>query len=97
MATYINLVHLTDQGLRGIKDTTKRAEAVKGVSGAFGVKIKEIYWTLGQYDLVIISEAADEATATAFILSVGSSGNTRTQTMRAFSGDEMNAILGKVP
>jgi uncharacterized protein with GYD domain len=96
MATYIGLTHLTDQGMRNIKETTKRADAVKGAAGKFGVKIKEIFWTLGKYDIVIVSEAADETSATAFILSIGSLGNTRTQTMRAFSSDEMNAILGKM-
>lgn len=97
MATYIGLTHLTDQGMRNIKETTKRAEAVKVAAGKFGVKIKEILWTLGKYDLVLISEADDEAAANAFILSISSLGNTRTQTMRAFSSDEMNAILGKMP
>jgi len=97
MATYIGLTHLTDQGMRNVKETTKRAEAVKAAAGKFGVKIKEIFWTLGKYDIVIVSEADDETAATAFTLSIGSLGNTRTQTMRAFSGDEMNAILGKMP
>jgi uncharacterized protein with GYD domain len=62
-----------------------------------GVRIKEIYWTLGAFDAVFTADAPDEETITAFTLSVGSLGNIRTQTMRAFSADEMNRILAKVP
>ena len=59
--------------------------------------IKEIYWTLGAFDAVFTADAPDDETITAFTLSVGSLGNIRTQTMRAFSAEEMNKILEKVP
>ena len=97
MATYIGLTRLTDQGMRNIKETTKRAEAVKAAAGKFGVTVRELFWTLGKYDIVLVCEASDESASIAFILSIGSLGNTSTQTMRAFSSDEMNAILGKMP
>ena len=96
MATYIGLTTFTEQGIRSIKDTTKRAEAVKKAGGKFGVTVKEIFWTLGQYDLVTIFEAPDDASVSAFGLSIAAAGNVRTQTMRAFSKDEMNGILGKM-
>jgi uncharacterized protein with GYD domain len=97
MATYIALSRFTDQGIRTIKDTTKRADAVQEAAKKFGANMTQIYWTLGQYDLVTIIEAEDEQTATAFALAIASAGNVRMETMRAFSRDEMNAILGKVP
>ena len=97
MATYIALSRFTDQGIRTIKDTTKRADAVQEAARKFGANITQIYWTLGQYDLVTILDAEDEQTATAFALAIASAGNIRMETMRAFSRDEMNAILGKVP
>ena len=97
MATYIALCRFTDQGIRTIKDTTKRADAVQEAAKKFGANMAQIYWTLGQYDLVTIIEAEDEQTATAFALAIASAGNIRMETMRAFSRDEMNAILGKVP
>jgi uncharacterized protein with GYD domain len=97
MASYIALGTFTDQGARTVKDTTKRADAVKDMAGRFGVTIKSIHWTLGAYDVVTFCEAADDASATAFALALSSAGNVRTQTLRAFSKDEMNAILAKMP
>lgn len=96
MATYISLSRFTDQGMRTVKDTAKRAAAVQQAATTMGVEMKQIYWTLGHYDLVIVVEAADEQAATAFMLSVASTGNVRMQTMRAFNRDEITAILGKV-
>lgn len=96
MVNYIALVKFTDQGIANIKETTKRAEAVKEMGKKFGVNMKEIFWTLGQYDLVIISEAADDASIAAFGLAIGTAGNVRLQSLRAFSKDEMNQILAKI-
>ena len=96
MATYIVLSSFTDQGIRTVKDTTKRAEQVREMAKKFGATVKEIYWTLGAYDVVAIFEAPDEASMTALGLALGSEGNVRTQTMRAFSKDEMNGILRKL-
>jgi len=96
MATYIALSRFTDQGIRSVKDTAKRAAAVQQAATTMGVEMKQIYWTLGHYDLVIVVEAADEQAATAFMLSVASTGNVRMETMRAFDRDEIIAILGKV-
>jgi uncharacterized protein with GYD domain len=96
MATYIVLGNFTDQGIRSVKDTVKRAEAFKGMAQKAGVKVKELYWTLGQYDIATIIEAPDEEAATALGLSAGSLGNLRTQTLRAFGSEEMGRILGKM-
>ena len=96
MATYIMLAHFTDQGIRNIKDTTKRGDAFKELAKSLGVTVKDLYWTLGQYDIAAIMDAPDDAVVTALGLSLGKSGNVRTQTLRAFSGSDMNAILGKV-
>ncbi len=96
MATFIALANFTDKGLAGIKDTTKRADAVKEMASKFGVRMKDIYWTLGKYDIVILCEAPDDASITAFGLAVASAGNVRMQTLTAFSKDEMNVILGKM-
>lgn len=96
MATYIALSTFTDQGIRNVKDTTKRAEAVKEAAAKYGAKMTQIYWTQGQYDVVAMIEAPDDTSATAFALAIGMAGNIRTQTLRAFSRDEMNGILGKL-
>jgi uncharacterized protein with GYD domain len=96
MATYIVLGNFTEQGIRNVTDTTKRAAAVKALAEKLGVTMKEIYWTLGAYDLVAIFEAPDEASFTALGLSIGKLGNVRTQSLRAFAAAEMQGILGKV-
>lgn len=96
MATYIALCNFTDQGIRNVKDTTKRAEAVMEAAKKFGANMTQIYWTVGHYDLVSIIEAPDDKSATAFALAIGVAGNIRTQTLRAFSKEEMNGILGKL-
>jgi uncharacterized protein with GYD domain len=96
MATYILLASYSEQGLKGIKDTVKRTEAVRDLAKKAGVSMKESYWTLGQYDVVAVFEAADDETMTAFSLSIAKLGNVKTQTLRAFSATEMTSILAKM-
>ena len=97
MAAYITLVNFTDQGVRHIRQTTERAKALVNAAANLGVRIKDIYWTMGAVDAVFIADAPDEESITAFTLSVGSLGNIRTQTLRAFSADEMTRIVEKMP
>lgn len=96
MAHFIMLACFTDQGIRNVRETTKRAAAFKAMAKQAGVNVKEMYWALGPYDIVAIGEAPDDETATALSLSLAASGNVRTQTLRAFSQAEMDAILGKM-
>ena len=95
MATYIVLSNFTDQGIRSVKDTTKRADAVREMAKKFGATAREFYWTMGSYDVVVVFDAPDDAAMTALGIAIGSAGNVRTQTMRAFSRDEMSAIRAK--
>jgi len=97
MATFVVLGSFTDQGIRGIKESPKRADAFKAMAGKLGIKVKDIYWTLGHYDIVTIVEAPDAATATSLGLAIASLGNVRTETLTAFSADEFGKILGKMP
>jgi uncharacterized protein with GYD domain len=96
MPTYIVLASFTEQGIKNIKDSPKRAQAFKDAAKKSGATVKEIFWTLGQYDIVTVVEAPDDATMTAIGLSTGKQGNVRTQTLRAFSEAEVKGILGKV-
>ena len=96
MATYVLLASFTDQGIRNVKETTKRAEAFRELAKRAGATVKDLYWTLGQYDVVTVLDAPDAATVTALGLSVGSLGNVRTQTLPAFSAAEMGTILKKM-
>jgi uncharacterized protein with GYD domain len=96
MATYVTLFNFTEKGAREIKDTVKRVEAAKAAAKQFGVTIKEVLWLQGQYDLVAITEVTDEIAAAALTLNTIKLGNSRTQTMRAFTAAEMAKILEKV-
>jgi uncharacterized protein with GYD domain len=96
MATYIILSSFTEQGVRAVKDTTKRAEKFKDMAKQHGAKVKDLYWTLGQYDVVAIVDAPDVTSITALGLSLGMAGNVRTQTLPAFSADDMAKVLAKV-
>jgi uncharacterized protein with GYD domain len=97
MATFITTMHFTQQGIKAARDTCQRAEAFKATAQKMGVKVKGLYWTLGAFDGVIVCEAPDEETATAALLHLGSLGNMRTQTARAFDAAEMQKILGRLP
>jgi len=96
MATYIALSGFTDQGIRNVKDTTKRADMVRDMAKKLGVTMKEVFWTMGAYDVVVIFEAPDDAAMTAVGLAIGALGFVRTQTLRAFSREEMTTILRKL-
>jgi uncharacterized protein with GYD domain len=77
MATYVLLATYTENGLKGIKDTVKRAESVRELAKKAGLDMKETYWTLGAYDVVAVFEAPDDETMTAFSLSVAKSATSR--------------------
>jgi uncharacterized protein with GYD domain len=96
MPTYVALCNFTHQGIQNIKDTTKRADTFKTAAKKAGCTVKEIYWTQGQYDNVLILDAPDDASATALLMSLGKLGNVRTQTLRAFTAAELAPILDKV-
>ena len=97
MATFISLVNFTQQGIRDFRDSPDRAAEFKSMAEKVGVKIKEVYWTMGVHDAVLILEAPDDKAVTAAMLGLGSLGNVRTQTLRGFSSAEMNEINSKVP
>ncbi len=93
MPTYVILGKYTLQGVRNIKGTTKRAEAFRNLAKRMSVKVKEIYWTMGQYDIVTIIDAPNDATATRLLLAAGSMGNVQTETLRAYTANEIGKIL----
>ena len=97
MVTYVGLMSFTDKGLQSIKDTTKRAAAAKEAAKKAGVNLRELVWTMGEYDLVSIVEGEDEQALAAFTLAIAMQGNVRFQSLRAYSSSEMDAILAKLP
>ena len=97
MATFITTLHFTEQGIKAVRDTCNRAAAFKTAAEKLGVKVAGQYWTLGVFDGVIVLEAPDEETATAALLHLGSLGNVRTQTARAFDAAEIQKVLALLP
>src|SRR6266705_4904903 len=97
MPTYISLVQLTDKGIQAAKQTTQRVTDWAAKVESIGVSVKEMYWTLGQYDQVCVFDAPDDETAASVLLAADILGNIRTQTLRAFTASEMRKILAKVP
>ena len=95
MPTYLVMMRWTDQGAKAAADTVDRYEAAKSDLAERGVTIKDIYWTAGAYDLVTVVEAADDETASAGLIRLGTQGNLRTTTMRAFTADEMRSVIEK--
>lgn len=95
MSTHIALVNLTDQGIRNVKESPDRFEAFKVLAEQMGITVAGVYYTVGRYDIVVILEGSDEA-VTAALLKVGSLGNIRTETMRAYSVEAMRKLVGNL-
>ena len=96
MPTFVMLNKLTDQGIKTIKDTTKRHANTKKNAAKYGIKVKEFFWTLGSYDVIGVYDAPDAESMAAFTMSVGMAGNVKTQLLRALDEGEMKAILAKM-
>jgi uncharacterized protein with GYD domain len=95
MAINVSLVNYTDQGMRNIKDSPQRARAFRELCKQQGVQVREILWTTGPYDMVVIAEGPEDA-LTAVLLSVAKLGNVRTQTMRAIDQEAFQRVVEKV-
>lgn len=94
MATFIATIKFTEQGLKNIHESPKRAAAFKSAAKKIGVKVTGEYWTLGSFDGVIIFDAPNDETATAAMLHLSSLGNVQTNTARAFGSSEMAKVVG---
>ena len=93
MATYIILINYTDQGIRNIKDSPGRLDAARQAMKDMGGELKDTYLTIGAHDLVAIVEAPSDEVLAKFALTVGSQGNVRTTTLRAFTEAEYRGII----
>jgi uncharacterized protein with GYD domain len=96
MPAYITLIDWTDQGVRSFKDSVDRYEDAERAFEGLGVRFTDVRWTLGAHDIVATVEGPDDETLAAALLAVGAQGNIRTTTLRAFTREEMRAIIGKV-
>ncbi len=94
MPTYVVLYRFTDQGLKGIKDTVKRAREIRAENEKRGFKVIGMYWTQGRYDLVAIMEAPSEDAMLAGLFNIAQAGNVHSETLRAHTEAEMEKALG---
>src|SRR5580693_5297874 len=97
MPTYISLIKLSHQGITSIRESPSRLEAAREVMRSFGGELKDFYFTMGQYDIVVISEAPDDMAVAKGLLAIGSAGNVRSETMRVFQESEYREIVGSLP
>ncbi len=97
MPNYVTLMKLTDQGAKAIRDAPGRIEAGIKAFEKMGGKVIGFYLVMGEYDYVSISEAPSDEVATTFALSLGSLGNARTTTLRAYTKEEFAAMVNKLP
>ena len=97
MSSYIWLVNWTDQGILNVKETTNRAKGFKEMAEKMGVNVKEILWTMGRYDLVLVLDAPNDETISRLALGLGMGGNAKTETLKAFSAQAMDQILKGFP
>ena len=97
MNTYIAIINFTQQGLQNIHEAPQRTTAFKAAAKKAGIKVTQIFKTLGEFDGFIVFEAKDDAAASGLMLSLGSLGNVRTKTTRAFNTAEFAAIVENRP
>lgn len=96
MTTYIMLGKWTDQGIRNVRDATKRLDAAKKLLADMGGGIKSFHLTMGDYDFVVNYEAPDDAVAARFTLQLGMLGNVRSRTMKAFPEAAFRELVGSL-
>ena len=97
MPMYVTLVKWTEQGIRAVKDAPRRLEQFEAAVKAAGGKLRDVYLVMGEYDLVVVTEAPNDEAVAKLTLSTAMGGNVRTTTMRAFSRDETVRIIQSLP
>ncbi len=97
MATYISLINYTAEGIKNLKDAPNRLEAARSAAKAVGGELKDVYLTMGGYDIVALSEFPNDEVAATYALTLASQGRIRTTTLRAFTEAEFTNIVGALP
>lgn len=97
MPTYVMLASWTEQGAQKIKDSPKRVDGARALLQDMGGKFNHIYMTMGDYDMIVVYEAPDDAVAARFTLMLERMGSVRTRTMKAFPEAAFRAIINSLP
>jgi uncharacterized protein with GYD domain len=96
MPTYVVLMNWTDQGVKTVRDTVQRRDQADALAERHGARLEQVYWTVGPYDIVAIAEAPDDESVTSMMLELGTAGNLRTTTLRAYDRDQMSGIIQRL-
>ena len=96
MTTYIMLLNWTDQGVKSVRDSARRLDAAKKHLGDMGGSFKAFYLTMGEYDMVAVCEAPDDAVLARFVLQLGMAGNVRSRSLKAFPEAAYREIVGSL-
>ena len=96
MPKYVALINWTDQGVRSVKDTVQRQQQADQAFQRMGLRLETVLWTQGRHDLVAVFDGPDDETVAAAMLTLAASGNVRSETLRAFTAEEMGRIIQKL-
>jgi uncharacterized protein with GYD domain len=97
MPTYVSLIRWTQKGIENVKESPSRLEAAKRAFQAAGAELKEFYLVTGRYDIIVVAEFPNDETVAKVTLAIGSQGNVRTETLRAFTEDDYRKIIAGLP
>jgi len=97
MSTYISLMKYTDEGMRNVKEAPQRVANAQKLLETMGCKLIGMYSVMGEYDYVAIAEAPNDEVAMTYLLALGSFGQVRTTTLKAFNMQEFAAAVGRLP
>jgi uncharacterized protein with GYD domain len=97
MATFIVMLNWTDQGIRSLKDTPKRVQAARDLAKKFGVELKQIFLTSGEFDILVITEAPHYDNVAKYAMAAGAQGNVRSRTVRGWTEAEMFKLIAELP
>jgi uncharacterized protein with GYD domain len=95
MPIYVGLGNWTDQGTKEFRGSVERGNSFRESVEQAGGRVRELVWTMGEYDFITVLEAPDDETAATLVLRVAAAGNVRTKTMRAFDADQMSDIIAR--
>ena len=97
MPTYISLANITDQGIRTMKDLSRRLQNAEQTFSQMGAQLRDVYLVMGPYDYVVVADAPDDVTMARVSLAIAGQGNVRTQTLRAFDRNELLQVVEGLP
>ena len=95
MPQYILLGNWTDQGAREVAQTVQRSEGFRSAVSELGGQVHALFWTQGRYDVAARVEAADDETMSAIAFRLASTGSVRSETLRAFTAEEVTRIIDR--